>query len=66
MGFIAFMIASVVVVALAAVGAWLVSQIPGCPAMVPKIFWIVAVLMILFMLASATGIMSRDPQIPHL
>ncbi len=66
MGFIEFVVASIVVVVIAAVGTWLVSQIPGCPAIVPKIFWIVAVVIIVLMLLTATGIMQRDPKIPHL
>ena len=66
MGFVEFMIACIVVVALAGIGTWIVRQIPGCPAILPRIFWIVAVIIIVFMLASATGLLRHDPQIPHL
>ncbi len=66
MGFVEFMIASFVVVVLAAIGSWAVKKVPECPAIVPQLFWGVAIVIILLMLVSATGIMRRDPQIPHL
>lgn len=66
MGLIEFMIFCFIVVALAFVGTWLISQIPNCPPIVPKIIWIVAIIIIVVMLLRVIGVAGHDPQIPHL
>ena len=60
------MILCVVVVLVAAVAVWVLGQIPGTPAIIPKVIWIVAVLILLFILMQATGILGRDIRIPHV
>ena len=45
--------------------ALLVGQI-GAPAIVPKIIWILAVIIILVILLQATGILGHDVRIPHV
>jgi len=66
MGFVAFLILVVVVCLIAAVAAWLLGQITGVPAIVPKIIWVVAVMIILYALLVATGVLGHDVQIPHI
>jgi len=67
MGFGAFIILCIVVCVLAWVGSWVIGQLaPGHPAIVDRIIWIAAVVIIAIALLQATGIMSHDPQIPKL
>jgi len=66
MGFVEFLIIIVVVCLVAAVANWLLGQIPGVPAIIPRVIWIVAVLIILFALLTATGILGHDIRIPHV
>jgi hypothetical protein len=66
MGLVEFIIMCIIVVAIAWIGTWAISQIPNCPPIVPKLIWIVAIMIILVTLIKATGILGHDPQIPRL
>jgi hypothetical protein len=67
MGLFEFLLIVILIVVLAALTVWVIGQIaPGTPALVLRIVWAVAVLVILFILAQATGILRYDPRIPHL
>jgi hypothetical protein len=65
MGLFAFIILCFIVVALAWLGVWVIGHFaPGHPAIIDRIIWGVAVLIILYNLFTAMGLMSHDPQIP--
>jgi uncharacterized BrkB/YihY/UPF0761 family membrane protein len=67
MGFLEFLIMTVVTVALATVAVWLLGHfLPGHPPIVDTVIWGVAVLIIVVMLVRAMGLMSYDPQIPQV
>lgn len=67
MGFGEFIFLCIIVIAIAWIGVWILGQfVPGHPAIVDKIIWGVAVLIILVSLFRALGIMSHDPQIPKI
>jgi hypothetical protein len=67
MGLIEFFILVIVVVVLAALTVWAIGQFaPGTPAIVPRLIWGVAVVIIIFTLVQALGLMGHDPQIPRL
>lgn len=67
MGVIEFFVYIIVVVAVAWVTVWLINWFfPGHPAIIDKIVWGVAVVLILFMLGDAIGLWAHDPRIPRL
>lgn len=66
MGFGVFLVYVVVIVVLAAVANWIFGQVPGVPAIIPKVVWILAVVVILYLLLTATGILGHDVRIPHV
>jgi hypothetical protein len=67
MGFGAFIIICIIVVALAWGGTWALGYIaPGHPAIIDKLIWILAIVIIVITLLNATGLMSYDPQIPRV
>jgi len=67
MGFIEFLILCFVVLVAAALFVWAANYFaPGHPAIVDKLAWGVAILIILVVLLRATGILSHDVQIPHV
>ena len=67
MGIIEFFILCVVVVLAAALAVWAINYFaPGHPPLVDKVIWGVAIVVILFALVQATGILGHDPRIPHV
>lgn len=69
MTFLAFCVLVLVVCAIAALVTWIMRQfLPNAPALVEKIVWGVAVLIILVTLLQAIGIVSLSggPMIPRL
>lgn len=67
MGFGAFLVFCLVVVAFAWITTWVISYFaPNAPGIIVKIIWGVAVLLILVQLASAVGLLGHDIRIPHL
>jgi len=67
MGFIEFIVICIVVIALAWCGTWALDYFfAGHPAIVNKLIWGIAVVIILVILAQAIGLMSHDPKIPSL
>ena len=67
MGLIEFIILCVVTLVIVWVGVWLLGMFaPGHPAIIDRLIWGVAVIIIVFALVRATGIMSHDPQIPRV
>ena len=67
MGLIEFIILCVVTLVIAWGGVLVLGLVaPGHPAIIDRLIWGVAVIIIVFALVRATGIMSHDPQIPHV
>jgi hypothetical protein len=67
MGFGAFLIFCLVVVAFAWLATWIVGYFfANAPGIIVKIIWGVAVLIIIVQLASAVGLLGHDIRIPHL
>ena len=67
MGILEFFLICLIVVVLAAFTVWAIGSFaPGTPAIVVKLIWAVAVLIIIVTLLNATGILGHDPQIPRL
>jgi membrane associated rhomboid family serine protease len=67
MGVIEFFVLCVVVVLMGALAVWAINYFaPSHPAIVDKIIWGVVIVVILFALVQATGILGRDPRIPHI
>lgn len=67
MGMGSFIFLCIIVVAIAWIGVWALNEfLPGHPPIVDKLIWGVAVLIILFNLFSALGLLSYDPQIPRI
>lgn len=54
-----------VVVLICAVAVWVIGQIPGVPAIVPKIIWVFGVLIILWLLLTAVGL-TGDISVPRV
>lgn len=67
MDVVSFFVLCVIVVCLAALAVWAIGYFaPGHPAMVDKLIWGVAVLVILVTLVQAIGLLGHSPRIPHL
>ena len=66
MGLIEFIVMCLIVVVIAWIGTWVIGQIPNCPPIIPKMIWIVAVIIIVVALLRAIGLLGHDPQIPKL
>jgi hypothetical protein len=67
MGIIEFFILCFVVVLFAGLLTWGLGQlVPDHPALIDRVIWFVAVVVILFALIQATGILGHDPRIPHV
>jgi hypothetical protein len=67
MGFLEFLIMTVITVCMATVAVWALGAfLPGHPAIIDKIIWGVAVLIIVGALLHATGVLSHDPKIPQV
>jgi hypothetical protein len=67
MGIIEFLIIVVVVVFACWLAVYAIGYIaPGHPAIIDKIIWGVAILIILVLLLQATGILAHDVRIPHV
>lgn len=67
MGFGAFLIYVFVVVLLAWLATWAIAHLlPGTPAIIPSLIWIVAVLILVVTLLRAMGLLGADPAIPRL
>jgi hypothetical protein len=66
-GIIEFFILVLVVVICAAITVWAIGAFaPGTPAIVPKLVWALAVVIIIYTLAQAVGLFSHDVAIPRL
>lgn len=67
MGLIEFLLAVVVCVLVTAAACWVMDQLaPGHPAIINRGLWVLCVIIVLIMLARATGILGADPQIPRI
>ena len=67
MGVIELFVYIAVVVMIGWVCVWGLGQLaPGHPGIIDNIIWFLVVLMIIFAVADATGLVGRDPQIPRL
>lgn len=67
MGFGAFLILCLIVCGLAWCATALIQYFySGCPAIVPKIIWGVAILIILYTLVTAMGLLGHDVPIPRV
>lgn len=67
MGFLAFGIFCLITLGIAYLIVWALGYfVPARPAIVDKVVWGVAVLIIVLKLLTVTGLLSHDPQIPHL
>lgn len=67
MGVVEFFVLVVVVVLLAALAVWAIGYFaPSHPPIMDKVIWGVAVLIVLFALVNATGLLGHDPRIPSL
>jgi len=67
MGVIEFFILVLIVVFLGWVTVWALGYfMPSHPAIIDKIVWGVVIVFVLWTLASAFGLLGRDPQIPRL
>ncbi len=67
MGLFAFLIFAVVAVLACAAAVWVIDYLaPGHPAIIDKLIWVLCVVIIVLMLASAVGLFSHDIQIPRV
>jgi hypothetical protein len=67
MGIIEFFILVAVAVGLGWLLIWGLGYFaPGHPGIIDKIIWGVVIVVIIFALVQATGILRHDPQIPHI
>lgn len=67
MGLMEFLILCLIAVGIAWVAVYALGALfPGHPAIVDKIIWGIALLIIIVALLQATGIMKYDPKIPHV
>lgn len=67
MGLIAFCVLAFVVLVIGAVANWAIDSFaPGHPVIVNKLIWGLAVLILLYTILTATGVLSHDIRIPHL
>lgn len=67
MGFLEFIILCLVVVAIAYLGVWLLQWLmPGHPAIIDKLIWGVAVLILVVTLFRAMGILDHNVAIPRI
>jgi hypothetical protein len=67
MGLFEFLLFAVVVVLAVAATVWIINYMsPDHPKVIDKGFWALAVVMILWALASAIGLFGHDPQIPRI
>lgn len=67
MGLIEFIVLCIITLVIAYGGIWLLGYlVPGHPAIIDKVIWILACAIILVALVRATGLMSYDPQIPRV
>ena len=67
MGVIEFFVLCVVVVLMAALAIWVIGYFaPVHPALIDKLIWGVAVVVILVALVQAVGLLKYDPQIPRV
>ncbi len=67
MGVLEFFFLVIVVVLGAALTVWVLGYFaPGHPAIVDKLVWGIAVVIIIYALVVATGLLARDPQIPRI
>ncbi len=66
MGLIELLVMVIVVVLICAVAVWIIGQMPGVPAVIPKIIWVLGVLIILWLVLSAIGLTGHDVRIPHV
>ncbi len=67
MGFGAFLIFAIIVLAFASLAVWAISTfLPNAPSYIVHLIWGVAVLIILYTLAQAMGLLSHDVMIPRV
>jgi len=67
MGVLEFFFLVVVVVIGAAITTWAIGYFaPDHPKLIDRIVWGVAIVIIIFALVVATGLLARDPRIPSL
>ncbi len=67
MGLFQFLLIAVVVVLACAAAIWLLNNLaPGHPPIVDTLIWVLAVVILILILAQATGLLSHDVPIPHL
>lgn len=67
MGFIAFVISCLFILGIAWVGVWAAGYIaPGHPAIVDRLIWGIAIMLIIVSFLQAVGVMQHDPIIPHI
>lgn len=67
MGVLEFFFLVIVVVLGAALTQWVIGYFaPAHPLIIDKILWGVAIVIIIFALVVATGLLSMDPQIPRI
>jgi hypothetical protein len=67
MGVIEFFVTVGVLVLLAFGLLWVINYLaPNHPAIIDKIVWVVVILVIVFLLLEALGLLGRDVQIPRI
>ncbi len=67
MGLFQFLLIAVVVVVVCAAAIWLMGQLaPSHPAIIDTLIWVLAVVILVLILAQATGIFSHDVAIPRV
>lgn len=67
MGLFAFLLVAVVVVLACAAAVWVIGYLaPSHPAIVDKLIWVLCVVILVIVLAQATGIFSHDVMIPRV
>ncbi len=67
MGIVEFFLLCVIVVLLAALAVWVMGYFaPAHPLLIDRLVWGVAIVIIIFALVQATGLLGHDPRIPHI
>ena len=65
MGFLELLLIIVLILAIAAFGVWLAGMLaPGHPTIIDNLMWVIAVLLILYVLAGALGV--HDVRVPRV
>ena len=67
MGLVEYLVLVVVVVVLCGATVWVIGQLaPSHPALVDRLIWVLAVVILVVVLANAVGLFGHDVMIPRM